>query len=142
MKKICTVFIFSLPLLACSKPESKSEAQQPLAPVTQKKIIPKQKIVIVNEQANYHLKLSAFDTNFSNDHQYYYQVSVENLNSNPINLGSIEFILVDSNGREFRPGLIDKHLSEPLNPNQKVTGIVAYDHKDIAKPKFIKFVKP
>lgn len=138
MKKILAVLLCTMALTACNKNNEK-QAEIPSTTESKQDIKVGDKFVIVNELTNKNIKLQAFETNLSKDGKYYYQVEIENVSSQPMNLRSDQIVLVDTNGKENRVQLIDRDLTTPYNPNQAKKGIIAFDDLGQSKPKFLKF---
>ena len=141
MKKLCTILICTLPLFACSKPEKKVDQNQTSSSQQQQSIETGKKLSIVNELRNKSLKLTAFDTNHSKGNKYIYQITIENLGEQPMNINSEQIVMVDSKGQEHKPGLIDRELTAPIEAKQQVVGVVGYDDVKFGEPKFIKIVE-
>lgn len=132
IKYVCIVFL-AITLMACNKqPEKINE-------VKSKEIIVGDKILVANELLNKNLKISANNTNLSKDDKFYFQLSIQNLSNQPLNFKEDQIIMVDSKGEEYKTALIDRELISPIDPNQEITGIVAFDSVKYGKPKFIKF---
>ncbi|MEB3753072.1 DUF4352 domain-containing protein [Acinetobacter sp. MD2(2019)] len=85
------------------------------------------------------VKITALNTSLSQKEKYYYQVTVENTGTSPINIQSEQIKLVDSFGKEHAVGLVDRELISPIFPQKSVTGLVAFDSVKVGTPKFIKF---
>ena len=137
MKKIWVVVLCAVALTACQKNNEKQAEQNNLTE-TKQDIQVGNKFVIVNELTNKNIKLQAFETNLSKDGKYYYQVQIENLSVQPINLRNEQIVLVDSSGKENRVKLIDRELTTTYDPKQSRTGIVAFDDLGRSDPKFLK----
>lgn len=139
MKKIIFITMIAvLGLSACDQKSKNIEANDGI-PKTQNMVVG-DKFVVSNIMQNKNLRILAENTNLSKDNKYYYQFTIENQGNQPINIRSEQIKLVDSKGTEHTVGLIDRALTEPLDPKKKVVGIVAFDNVKIGTPKFIKLV--
>ena len=121
------------PLIACSSQNENT------AGLEKQEMVVGQQFLIANELQNKNLKFTANETNFSKNNQYYFQVTIRNLSKQPVNIKENQIILVDSQGQEYKVGLVDRELTLPLESNQEVTGIIGFESEKIGKPKFIKF---
>lgn len=135
MIKYIGVVLLALTLMACNKQQEEiNEAQS-------KEIILGDKILVANELLNKNLKLSANNTNLSKDGKFYIQLSIQNLSKQPLSFKENQIAMVDSKGNEYKVALIDRELISPIDPNQEIIGIVAFDNVKYGKPKFIKFME-
>lgn len=141
MKKLFIICLCALALTACNKKENSESLttdSKPIENVEQKKeIISGKKFLVVNELNNKNIKIQAHETNLSTEIKHYYQIEIENLSDQVINIKPDQIVLFDSDGREIAVGLIDRELSESIAPQQSIKGIVAFDNT--AVPKYLKF---
>lgn len=127
-------------LTACEKNTQKEQQTQ----VAQSEAAPQEiklgnKFVVVNELTNKNMKIQAFETSLTGDGKYYYQIEIQNLSQQPVNLKSEQMVLVDEAGAEFRVKLLDRELTAPFEVNETKKGIVAFDEIARSKPKYLKF---
>ncbi|QIO05461.1 putative periplasmic lipoprotein [Acinetobacter shaoyimingii] len=138
MKKIFLVVFCAMALTACNK-NNEQKLEQTNITESKQDIQVGNKFVIVNELTNKNIKLQAFETNLSKDGKYYYQVEIENVSAQPMNLKAEQIVLVDTNGNENRVQMIDRDLTTPYEPKQSKKGIIAFDDLGQSQPKFLKF---
>ena len=139
MKNIIFITMIAvLGLTACDQKSKNVEIKNDVQKTQD--IVVGDKIIASNMMQNKNLRILAENTNLSKDNTYYYQLTLENQGNQPINIRSDQIKLVDSKGAEHKVGLIDRELTEPLDPKKKIVGIVTFENVKIGTPKFIKLV--
>ena len=143
MIKYLCIAVLALPLMACDKKADdkadKVSETSNSSEVQKQEIIVGDKILITNELLNKNLKLTAHDTNLSKANEYYYQVTIQNLSDQPINITADQITLVDSKGGEHKVDMIDRELTIPIAANTEVVGIIGFDDVQSGNPQLIKF---
>ena len=93
---------------------------------------------VTNEMLDKKLSVKAYETNLSDQNRYYYKVEIQNLSKVPDIIKIDQFKLIDSQGHEHSPGLIDNGMNKTIGPNETVAGLIGFDDLNGAEPKFLK----
>ncbi|XZU52009.1 hypothetical protein ACT4U9_09365 [Acinetobacter baumannii] len=140
MNKIFTLILCALSVSACSENNSsESKLNSPNEPISTE-IKVGEKINVINELNNKEIKINAFEakTHLSGNENFLYEVEIENKSDRPVVLIDKKILLIDSQNRKIKVGLVDDAVTKNIEPNKSVKGIIGFEGVK-GTPKYLQF---